>query len=291
LLGGSSRLTLIDKLNLAVLTRDKGYAGTGSSLNVSVNIDGNDVVSHHVVFLPPFDIERANAGILPVADTAESPISFDTDSLTNSSIRVGITGDNMWKPEHILLLGRTDPASNEVVQQIPLAAEVDIRDDKEGYLSADTSEGRLTRPLRLVRLGSDSTIIRRVLLLIRTDNGDDDGTDDPIELQIRVGGGIALQQQINDTPQDDLEKKSHNWYFLNVAVPFTRSDVRSNGGIQLRDLGNDAWRPREVYVYGFDTAEGRPTEIVHLFSMTSWSFGPLSTDPSEGVSFVELPVS
>ncbi len=146
-----------------------------------------------------------------MADTAESPISFDTDSLTNSSIRVGITGDNVWKPEHILLLGRTDPASNEVVQQIPLATEVDIRDDKEGYLSAIRLRASLTKPLRLVGLGSDSTVIRRVLLLIRTDNGGDDGTDDPIELQIRVGGGIALQQQINDTQQDDLDKKSHNW--------------------------------------------------------------------------------
>jgi hypothetical protein len=282
---------MIDKLNLAVLTRNKGYAGTSSNFVVTVNIDGNDVVSHHVVFLPPFDIERANAGILPVADTTISPISFDSDSLTNSSVRVGITGDNLWKPEHILLLGRTDPASNELIQWIPLATEVDIIDNKEGWLSTDESEGRLTMPLRLVGLGSDSTVIRRVLLLIRTDNGDDDGTDDPIELQIRVGGGIVLQQQINDTPQTDLDQKSHNWYFLDVAVPFTRSDVSSNGGIQLRILGNDAWLPREVYVYGFDTAEGRPTEIVHLVSMTNWSFGPLSTDPSEGVSFAELPLS
>jgi hypothetical protein len=281
-------LTIIDKLFLAVLTRDEEDAGSNSSLNVVVNIDGNDVVSHHVVYLPPFDIKRGNAGILPVADTTSEPIQFDSAALTNSSVRVEITGDNAWAPQHAFLVGRTDPLTNEVVRWIPLAIELDT---KNIWLSSDTTEGHVSMPLRLAGSGGNSTAIRRVLLLLRTASDDDAGTNDPIELEITAGGNIVLKQQTGDTSQDDVEQESHNWYFLNVSVPFTRGQVLSNGGIKLGIDGRDAWLPREVFVYGFDTAEGRPREIVHLVSITDWSLGWLSGDPSEGQQFVPLPVS
>jgi hypothetical protein len=206
---GTGKLTLIDALWLGVLTRDVKWAGTSSPFDLIVNIDGIDVVSHHVLMLPPFEIKRGNAGILPVPNSTTDPIiSFDSDSLTNSSVRVVIRGDNLWKPQHFLLIGK-EAAGSRV---IPLAGEFDTTDIT---LSTDFSDAKdpyaePTMPLRLVRLGSDSTVIRRVLLLIRTAKDDDAGTDDPIELQIRVGGGIVLQQQINNTPQDDLDERSHN---------------------------------------------------------------------------------
>jgi hypothetical protein len=289
-LGGTNRWTIIDRLNLAVLTRDDEDAGSGSDLNVVVNINGNDVVSHFVVYQPPYDIGRGNAGILPVAHTTEHPIQFDSDSLTNSSVRVEITGDDAWKPQHVLLLGRTDPLNNEVVGWIPLAIELDTNI----WLSSDTSEGRVSMPVRLVRLGNDSTVIRRVLLLLKTANEDDAGTDDPIELEITAGGSTVLKQATgsgNSTSQVDTEQSSHNWYFLNVSVPFTKGQVLSDGGIKLGIGGKDAWLPREVYVYGFDMADGRPREIVHLVSITDWSLGWLSRDMSEGEDSVPLPVS
>jgi hypothetical protein len=67
--------------------------------------------------------------------------------------------------------------------------------------------------------------------------------------------------------------------------------VLSDGGIKLGIGGKDAWLPREVYVYGFDMADGRPREIVHLVSITDWSLGWLSRDMSEGEDSVPLPVS
>lgn len=280
-------MTNVDILFLAVLTKDEKDAGSSSNLNLVVNINGDDVVSNTVVYLPPFDIKRGNAGILPVVWDNEHPTRFDSDSLTNSSVRVEITGDDAWAPQHLLLVGRTDPLSNEVVQWIPLAVEVDY----EHWLSTDTSEGHVSMPIRLVRSGNNSTLIRRVLLLLRTADEDDAGTDDPIGLEITAGGSVVLKQQTGGTPQDDVERKSHNWYFLNVSVPFTRGQVLSNGGIKLSILGRDAWLPQEVYVYGFDTAEGRPREIVHLVSIDKWSLGWLSKTPSEGQEFVPLPVS
>jgi len=56
----------------------------------------------------------------------------------------------------------------------------------------------------------------------------------------------------------------------------------SDGGeITLSISGQDKWLPSMVFVYGFDTAEGRPTEIVTLVSIPKWTMGYLSTDDSE----------
>jgi hypothetical protein len=65
----------------------------------------------------------------------------------------------------------------------------------------------------------------------------------------------------------------------------------ANGGIKLSIKGRDAWLPKQVFVYGFDTEEGRPTQIVPLVSMRSWALGWLSEDTSEGQPSVNLPVS
>jgi hypothetical protein len=99
-----------------------------------------------------------------------------------------------------------------------------------------------------------------------------------------------MQQEIIDTSQPDLEQGTFNWYFLDVAVPFTRSDVLLNGEIRLRILGTDAWLPRTLFVLGFDTEDGRPTEIVTLVSVPEWNMGWLSTDTNEGQPSYLLPV-
>lgn len=277
-------------LRLALLTRDSDDTGSDSSLYTIVNIDGTDVVRHSVIYRPPFDIKTGNAGILPVASTVSNQIRFDSALLTNSSVRVEISGDNALGPQHVFLLGKTDPLTTEVVQWIPLAIELDTLST---WLSTDSTEGIILMPLRLVRSGGNSTVIRRVLLLLVTHHKDDDaGTNDPIELEITAGGSVVLKERTGyGTSQDDIEKESHNWYFLNVSVPFTKGQVLSNGGIKLSITGKDAWLPREVYVYGFDTAEGRPREIVHLFSTNDWTLGWLSKDMDEGQESVDLPVN
>src|SRR5215207_7903305 len=86
------------------------------------------------------------------------------NALTNSSVRLGIRGDNAWGPEHVLLIGRTQPAF-EPGRIIALAMETDLTE----WLSADSSEGHLTTRLRLVGVGNSTTLIRRVLLLVYTD--------------------------------------------------------------------------------------------------------------------------
>jgi hypothetical protein len=285
-------MVIIERPYLAVRTSNDEDAGTRSYLNLTINIDGSDVVDYDLLWRrDPSDsvgIERGEAAIFYIRPEGGGPYEmvdpFESMSLTPSSIRLGIRAADDWHPEHVLLLGST------LREMIPLAVEV----DQTVRLSTNDREGHLSMPVRPVSQGNSTTVIRRVLLLVSTDGWNDNaGTDDPIELQITAGGGIVLQQQIHDTPQPDLEKGCFNWYGpFEAAVPFTRSDVASNGGIQLRILGDNAWKPSQVLVYGFDTADGRPTEIVSLVAppFGKWDMGWLSTDPNEGEDHKDLPV-
>ena len=115
-------------------------------------------------------------------------------------------------------------------------------------------------------------------------------TNSPIELQITAGGNLVLSQKIPDTTQDDEEQYTANWYFFNTA-PFTRGDVLSNGEIRLKNiLGTDAWVPKTLFVFGLDTPEGRPNEVVPLVAIPNWALGTLSSDEDEGKPSIPLPV-
>lgn len=282
-------MALIDKIWLATLTKNEDDAGSPKAkLNLTINVYGEDVLdSNDFIFLPgsgPLSgglgpdedwLGKGQAALVDTHTTLTSPI--DSNTLTNSSVRLGIRSDDAWGPENILLLGRTDR------RVIALAMETEI----DRWLSTDSSEGKLSMPIRLVGEGSSSTLIHRVLLLVYTQTGE---TNDRIQLQISAGGNLVLQQQTFDTSQDDLEDYAANWYPMDAAVPFTRGDVLSNGGISLSILGEHEWSPKSVFVYGLDTAEGRPNEVVHLVSIPEWGFGSLSADSSEGEPSIDLPV-
>lgn len=282
-------MAAVDRIWLATLTKNEDDAGTDASrLNLTINVDGEDIVDMDVGFLrghgflsgghgPESDWLGRGQAALAVEDL---PTPIETSQLTNSSIRLGIRTDDAWGPQHVLLLGRGQR------RVIPIAMETDL----DRWLSTDSKEGKLTMPLRLVREGTSSTLIRRVLLLVYTESGADVETDNPITLTIVAGGNTVARETISDTPQDDLEQYTANWYPVHVDVPFTRGDVASNGEIRLAIGGTDAWRPKTVFVYGLDTDNGRPNEVVPLVAIPEWSLGSLSTDPAEGETSVRLPL-
>jgi hypothetical protein len=274
-------MVVIDKLFLALLTRNKENAGTDSDLNLTIDIDGLDVVNFD--YDDP-SIGQGEAGLYPMG---EGPFGFDpfeSSPLTNSSIRLGIRGDDLWLPRDVLLLGReqTPDGTGEV---LALAVELDttVRLSTDNNLGTGTdAPANLSIPLRLVSSGSSGTIIRRVLLLLKTATGDNDGTDDSIVLKIKSASTEVLTQEIKDTTQSDLEPGYANWYGpFDVDAPFTRSGLSDGGEITLSISGQDKWLPSMVFVLGFDTAEGRPTEIVTLVSIPEWTMGYLSIDDSE----------
>jgi hypothetical protein len=276
-------MATFDNLFLAVLTRNQDDAGTSSTFNLTVNVGDDDVLDKD--YEP--DLDQGEATLF--GDQLQPP--FDSNGLTNSSIRLGLRGDDAWSPQDVLLFG-LDFESNRMAA---LAMESDLTD----WLSTDWTEGKLTMPIRLVDSGGSAALIRRVLLLVDTAVAGsysgpifltNSGTDSPIELEIRAGGNLVLKQEIDDTPQPDLEAGTTNWYLLDAAVPFTRAQVLANGGITLRILGDDAWRPLRLFLFGLDTATGRPDKVVSLVSLPVWPHGWMSTDTSEGVPSVELEV-
>jgi hypothetical protein len=273
-------------LYLAVLTSSMRDAETKDNLDVSINIDGRDVVSQNTLqwaILRDDMIHRGSAAIAPVPNIETEPISFDSALLTNSSVRVGITGSDMWVPEDVLLIGPEAATGH----YIPLAGEWDIDDKRISTDPTDGSPGsKLTIPLRLVPMGNIGTVIRRVSLLVKTSHIDDAGSENPIRLEIMASGTQVLNQVIDE----DRFEKSDNWYTLDVE-PFIKRNVMSNGRITLSIRGRDAWRPRRLFLFGFDTAEGRPSAIVPLVSVREWEFGNLSEDTTEGRPSIDLPIS
>jgi hypothetical protein len=132
-----------------------------------------------------------------------------------------------------------------------------------------------------------------VLLLVHTAWSTfygDTATDSAIQLEVTANGNLVLRQEIADTTQPDLERGVTNWYLMDAPVPFTRGEILSNGGIKLSILGDDAWRPIRLFVFGLDTASGRPNQVVTLVAEPFWTQGWLSSDTSEGAASVDLNV-
>jgi hypothetical protein len=269
-------MTILDNLHLAALTRNIDDAGTSSTFNLTVNVDATDILDQNF----SIDVEKGEATLLG----GPFPETLDSGLLTNTSIRLGIRGDDAWSPQDVLVFG----LAFERNELAALAMETDLTDN----LSTDDREGKLTMPIRLVGRGGSTTLIRRVLLLVDTiwQSFTDTGTDSPIELEIRAAGNLVLLQEVIDTPQPDLESGKTNWYPLDAAVPFTRADVLADGGITLRIKGEDAWKPMRLFLFGLDTAAGRPNEVVSLVSLPVWPHGWMSTDTGEGKPSVDLDV-
>jgi hypothetical protein len=260
-------------LTLAALTRDVDNAGSGDRLNVTINVAGADVGIAEFVE----DHPQAQGYLRH----AEAVVSFESTSLTDSSVRIGTRGDDAWAPQHIFLFGQTSRGN-----VVPIAMETDLT----YWLSTDVAEGRLTVPLRLVALGGSDIPIRRLLLLVRTADEDDAETNSLVQLQIKANGNLLFSEVITDTPQDDLERDLSNWYTFDVSPPFTMHDFSlGHGEITLTILGDDAWLPGSLFLFGLDTASGRPTHVVPIVSLPRWGRGVLSTDQEEGHKVVRLP--
>ena len=280
-------MSTIDTLWLAHLNRNTDNAGSDSTINVTINVDGEDVLDRDFG-------SNVGDGEAYLNGGSQLDAPFDSAALTDSSVRIGIRGDDAWSPGDVLLFGHSMAEFGSGVA-VPLAMETGLTDS----LSTDSSEGSLTVPLRRTDPGNSSTIIRRVLLLVHTQwsggglipGGGDTGTDSAIQLEIFAGENLILREEIDDTSQPDLEKGTTNWYVMDALVPFTRGEVQAGGRIVLSILGDDAWKPLALFVFGLDTASGRPNQVVSLASLPVWGPRWMSTDTDEGDPSVDLTVT
>ncbi len=254
---------------ISMLTRNTENAGTDDRVVLIVNQGGVERLQHTFSNTSQDDQERGQANLYPVNVARNNIVP---ENLDNSSIRVGLRGDDAWRPEHFFVWGQRlrDGAI------IPLAIETDLGIT----LSTDTSEGKLSTRLRRVGTSSANMQINRLLMLMITENGEDDGTDSTIELQITSGGALVVDFDIPDTPQRDQERGQANWYFVPVTAPFTKNSL-DDRSIRLTIQGRDAWRPRSFFLFGLDDAAGRPEFLVPLVHHRNWPFGCLSAESSD----------
>jgi hypothetical protein len=279
-------MSTIDILWLAHLNRNTEDAGSDSTINLTINVDGEDVLDNDYG-------SNVGDGEAYLNGGSQLAAPFDSATLTNSSVRIGVRGDDAWAPGDILVFGHSLLEFQSGVA-VPLVMETGLTN----FLSTDPSEGPLTIPLRRVDPGNSSTIIRRVLLLVHTQwsggglfPGGDTGTDSAIQLEVFAGENLVLREEIDDTSQSDLERGTSNWYVMDTLVPFTRGEVQAGGRIVLSILGDDAWKPMSLFVFGLDTATGRPNQVVSLVSRPVWGPRWMSTDTSEGDPSVDLTVT
>ena len=278
-------MSTIDVLWLAYLNRNTDDAGTDDAVNLTINVDGEDVLDRS------FGSSSGDGEAYLNGGQIDPP--FDSATLTDSSVRIGVRGDDAWAAGDVMVFGHSLAEAQSSVA-VPLALETGLTD----FLSTDPSEGPLTVPLRRVDPGTSSTIIRRVLLLVHTQwsgggvfPGGETGTDSAIQLEVFAGENLVLREEIHDTSQSDLEKGTSNWYVIDFLVPFTRGEVQAGGRIVLSILGDDAWKPQMLFVFGLDTASGRPNQVVSLASRPFWGPRWMSKDPSEGDASVDLTVT
>jgi hypothetical protein len=280
-------MALVDDLILVAKTRDEDDADTDSRHNLTINIDGTDVFNLDFPFGLGEGIGRNETGYQQcaiLAGSVEPPLvadPFDSNGLTDASIRLGIRGDDAWAPQHVLLIGRVRSEWTPG-RSVALAVETDLTE----WLSSDPDEGHLTMRLRLVGSGNGATLIRRVLLVVYTSGEDNADTDSDVQLQIAAGGSIVLTHQITHS----FGRRKAYWHFIDVDTPFTRDAIESDG-IDLSILGSDAWLPGAAFLFGLDTETGRPNEMVPLVAIPGWDLGWLSTDATEGNASVALPLS
>src|SRR5262245_23818824 len=144
-------MSIFDNLHLAVRTRNIDDGGTSSGFNLTVNVDATDILDQNF----SVDLDQGEATLLG----GPFPETLDSNLLTNTSVRLGIRGDDAWAPQDVLLFG----LAFERNELAALAMETDLSD--AGLLSTDDREGKLTMQNQLISRGSYSNFIHYVVLI------------------------------------------------------------------------------------------------------------------------------
>jgi hypothetical protein len=266
----------LDRIWTGITTRTAEDSGTDDAIEIVINENGIDRLRRTIGDTEQDDLEDGGANLYTMDVAANNIVP---ENLTNSSIRVGLKGGDAWRPEDIFMWGRRLTGG----AVIPLALETNITTQ----LSTEAGEGASSMPLRRVALGARTMQINRLFMLMTTSTSDDAGTDNTITLQITTTG-LVVDFDSEDTSQEDLETSQANFYEVPVITSFSKASIAM---IRLEINGNDGWLPSSFFLFGVDDAEGRPEFVVPLVHLPSWAFGWMSTDSSEGVTRVQLPLA
>jgi len=270
--------------------------GTDSSIVLIINESGQPADAVHAT-LPDSsqsDQESGQANLYQLDLNDETPHesrTFAVQNLNESSIRIGIRGDDQWEPGSCFVWGRqTDgvivPLALNVVEQGFKAGEVPTM-----AISTTRTEGRTSFGVRRVQTGDGLTPIVRMILLVTTADEDEAGTDHTITLTITdVTGRLLLDHTFTDTFQNDLERGEANFYYIDFEGTILKSQLNEDS-IRLKINGDDAWVPTSLFLFGLDRRGETVNFVTPLVHLPEWPFGVMSLDQGEGTPAVTLPLA
>ena len=259
-------------------THNKSEAGSSSSVFLSVITDDIQRLRQNFPKTLQKNRETAQANLYSLNVATKDIV---TERFSNNSISVGIGGEDLWNPKHVVVWGRSDAGA-----VLPLGIATDI--SGKGF-STDESEGVPSLQISRVALGNGDMPINRLLMLMLTADAFEAETPNQLSIQITSRDRIVVDFDTTDTPQDDRGRSQANMYFVPVRSPFTRRSLSADS-ITLRILGDDQWKPSQFFLFGLDDAAGRPESLVPLVHIPSWGLGPLSQGAGEGKPRVTLPL-
>ena len=134
-------MSTIDVLWLAHLNRNIEDAGSDSTINLTINVDGDDVLDRDFGSNVGDGEAYLNGGV-----QLDTP--FDSAAITNSSVRIGVRDDDAWAPGDVLVFGHSMAEFNSGVA-VPLAMETGLTDS----LSTDLVGGTAHRAAAAGRAG------------------------------------------------------------------------------------------------------------------------------------------
>jgi hypothetical protein len=192
---------------------------------------------------------------------------------------------------------------------IPLAAFLDLANPLTPpsggvWISGEAGEGEKILFVPSVDRGRDSTRARRLIVISATDaygglfgaaagpGGDfeETGTVGPLTLQAGGAGRLLLSYTLPSTPQGDLGHGASAFYVVDLAAPFSRSDLEG-GAFTLTIGSDDWWNPDYFAVFGVDTVVFGPRALIPFVAASSFELRQMSSDPSEGWHSVVLPTA
>ncbi|MCZ4279734.1 hypothetical protein O4H49_03015 [Kiloniella laminariae] len=276
-------MEMLKSIWTAMITRDVANSATDSPIVLIVNDYSYDLVFHTFKDTAQKDQSAGQANLYKL-DVAGG---IYPDSLTDSSIRIAIRGDDLWRPESFFLWGETTSGAVE-----PLAYNKQIK----FTLSTDPNEGNFSAALPRA-YGPNSPAVRakqptpllfsNLLVLMTTASAHDSGTNNKLSLEV-VGknGTLYLDSVLKAKGQSNHGTAQANFYEVQETNRFFKHEIES---MTLSISGSDAWKPDNFFVFGYDDLDGVQV-FTPLVNIPKWTFGSLSTDKSEGKTSLSLPL-
>ncbi|MCI0435188.1 MAG: hypothetical protein L0271_16345 [Gemmatimonadetes bacterium] len=273
-----------ENLWIAMLTRNVQDAGTSDRPRFFVNGPGGPFRFGDLP-VPDEHLGRGQGGLarIPIGDLGFLPEELEYSVSAGSS--------DAWSVQHM----------SAWAERAESGAIVPLGFGAAPVLSQDADEGEASFTPPAVRSGNVNTPIFRLLIAVHTGpflglpipGGAirESGTASPVNLQIGTASGIVVDFDFPDTSQSDRGTFRANYYIAPVPATFTRSQL-TDDSIVLSIRGTDRWAPVVFVVFGIDTIRlSGARALVPLVHLAPWPFGSMSTDPTEGIDSVHLPLT